>query len=119
MGKFEEYMVEEGFLDCLGHGVKEGWKAFAKKRAAEKKQDEKSELTQKIMTAEGDELKKLIRQMVEKNLTIDKKGKVKDAEGSEPVQSQAAAWLREHVRSQRRSKSSQDAQGRPVSALGS
>ncbi len=119
MGKFEDYMVDEGFLDCLGHGVKEGWRAFAKQRAQEKKQDEKSELTQKIMAAEGDELKKLVRQMVEKNLTVDKKGKVKDAEGSEPVQAQATAWLREHVRSQRRGKPSQDAQGRPVSALGS
>mgnify|MGYP001445025422 CR=1 FL=1 len=120
MGKFEEYMVDEGFLDCLSHGVKEGWRAYAKKRAQEKKQDEKSDLTQKIMTAEGDELKKLIRQMVEKNLTMDKNGKVKDAsDGNNTIQTQATAWLREHVRSQRRREPQKDAQRRSVFAFGS
>ena len=98
-------MVEEGFLDCVGHGVKEGWRAFSKKRTEERKQDKKQELSQKILTAEGEQLKQLVRQMVSQSLTIDKEGKIED-EGRTERKIKATSWLSEHVRSQGRDWSS-------------
>lgn len=110
MGKFQKYMVEEGFLDCVSHGVKEGWKAFSKKRIEEKKQDKKQELSQKMLTAEGDQLKQLVKQMVTQNLTINKEGKVEDERRLER-KTKATAWLSEHVRSQGRDRTPQNTQG--------
>ena len=92
MGKFQNYMIEEGLFGCIEHGVKEGWKSFAKKRAEEKRKDEKGEMSKKILAAEGDQLKKLIRQMVDRNFTIDKEGKVQDAEKQRNQAIQATTW---------------------------
>lgn len=113
MGKFQDFMIEEGFFDCVFHGMNVGYKAYAKKRKQEAKKDKKEDVKRKYMSAEGEELKDIIKKMIEDDLTIDKNGEViNDKQRSEKD------WLREHVCPQRRCKFKKNAQGRLVQTTG-
>lgn len=76
--KFKDYMIEEGeMFDAVKHGMSSGFKAFREKRVEQKNKSDNDALTAKIVTAEGDELKQIIKQIVSKGLTV-KDGKVQE-----------------------------------------
>ena len=98
MAKFKEYILEEGpFWDAICHGVKTGVAAFRSKRVEQSKPKEAKvtakTLTQKILTAEGDDLKQVVKQMVDKGFTM-KHGKVTKT----PRVTNAKDWLLECIR---------------------
>lgn len=104
MGNFKEFILEEGPLwDALCHGVKTGLEAFRSKRVEQKKPKEEPKvtpktLTQKILTAEGDDLKALVKQIVDNGYTV-KQGKVTKP----PLVKNSTDWLLECTRTKRAS----------------
>jgi len=65
--KFQEFVLEEGEL---WDAVRVGVKAFREKRQEQKSVTQEKKLTDKILTAEGGELRKLVKQIVDKGLTV-------------------------------------------------
>ena len=99
MGKFKEFVEAthwESFVAALSTGIK----TYAKKRR-EPPQPKAKEIQEKIVTAQGEELAKLVAQIVDNDFTI-KNGEVKEPSKDEPKK--ANDWLTEmkHVQSQRR-----------------
>jgi len=88
--KFKEQMVEEGFFDAVSAGVKEGLKAFKKKRQEDKHKTVKTEIEEKIMSATGKELETLIIKIVDNGYSI-KVGKVRKEDKPQRI----SDWLRE------------------------
>lgn len=112
--RFKEYMLEEGeMFDALKHGVSSGIKAFKKKRVEQKKASEEKALNDKIMTAEGEDLRRLIKQIVDKGLTV-QNGRVQQPCRVKHMNKEVL----ENVHSQRRNQASQDAQRRLASIAG-
>jgi hypothetical protein len=98
--RFKEYVISEGAQwDALMHGLVTGFKAYKSKRKEQKVKDEKKELKDKVMHAEGEELQKLIARMVDKGYQL-KNGEVKER----PKEKTVRSWMLEgtrNVRSQR------------------
>lgn len=67
--KFRDFALQEGQLwDAVRHGVRKGFKAYKDKRVDQKRKS--NSLIQRIMSAEGEELKDLVKQMVDDRLTV-------------------------------------------------
>lgn len=72
-GKFKEFVLEEGqFFDAIKIGLKAGFKAFRKAREQQATADEKKQISDALMNAEGEQLKTLVCKMVDKGYTIQK-----------------------------------------------
>jgi hypothetical protein len=109
--RFREFMLEEGdMLDAIKHGVSTGVKAYKKKRSQQKKRTKQQTLTDKIMAAEGDDLKNLISQIVDNGYTV-RNGKVQEPDRVKHMSKEVL----EHVFSQRRHEAKKDPQGRSTS----
>jgi recombination DNA repair RAD52 pathway protein len=109
--KFKEYMFEEGdMFDALKHSVKTGVKAFRKKREEQSKRSEEKALTNQILTAEGDDLRRLIKQIVDKGLTV------KNGEVIKPCRiKHMNKEVLEHVYAQRRNQAAESSKRRLAS----
>ena len=76
--RFKEFVLEEGdMIDALKHGFKTGIKAFQDKRKEQEKKTQKQKMTDAILTAEGGDLRRLIKKIVDDGYTVSN-GKVKD-----------------------------------------
>lgn len=98
MARFKEYILEEGpFWDAVCHGFKTGVDAFRSKRVEQSKPKEAKvtpkSLTQKILTAEGDDLKQVVKQIVDNGFKM-KHGKVIKP----PLVKNSKDWLLECIR---------------------
>ena len=68
---FKTFVLEEGgLLDAVKHGFKVGIKAFSEKRKVQAKQKECRIVADKILSAEGKELERLMRQVVDDGFSI-------------------------------------------------
>lgn len=92
MGRFRDHLVEEGFFDAVGDGIKAGVKAFNKRRQKDKTRDEKKEIEETILSAKGEELENLLAKIVKNGYSI-KDGKV----GREVSKDKFLDWLKENV----------------------
>ena len=109
--RFKEYMLEEGeMFDAIKHSVKTGVKAFRKKREQQKNKSVEKALTDQIMTAEGEDLRRLIKQIVDKGLTV-KNGKVQQPCRIKHMNKEVL----EHVHAQRRNQVAENSKGRLAS----
>lgn len=104
MARFKDFVLEEGpFWDAICHGVSKGMEAFKEKRAQQAKKEERpkpKDLGQKLLAAEGEELKSVIKQIVDNGFTI-KQGKVQ----KKPTETKATDWLLECIRTKKASRS--------------
>lgn len=104
MAKFKDFVLEEGpFWDAICHGFSKGVEAFNDKRAQQTKKQEKpkpKDLGQKLLAAEGEELKNVIKKIVDNGFTI-KQGKVQ----KKPTEAKATDWLLECIRTKKASRS--------------
>lgn len=83
MAAFKEYILEEGELwDAVKHGVSKGVKAFRQKQQQQKNKSEQKTLMNQLMNAEGDELKLVIKKIVDNGYTI--KGNGIEKMGTKP-----------------------------------
>ena len=113
--RFKEFVLEEGeMFDAVKHGMSTGFKAFRAKREQQKHKTQADVLTDKIMTAEGEDLRILIKQIAAKGLMV-KDGKVQEPSRIKPMNKEVL----ENVHTQRRNQAEKIAQGRPAFSLGS
>jgi len=74
--RFREFVLEEGELwDAMRVGVDTGVKAFKHKRKDQSKQSEVKKLSQQIFSAEGADLRLLVKKIVDNGYSI-KNGEV-------------------------------------------
>jgi hypothetical protein len=79
MAKFKEYLLEEGEQwDAIVHGFKTGWTAYKDKRTEQKQKTIKEKVNEKLLTAEGEQLKDLVKQIVSNDFRVTRNGELKD-----------------------------------------
>lgn len=76
--RFKDFILEEGELwDAVCFGVNKGLKAFKHKRQEQAKKSETTKLTQQILSAEGADIRRLVKKIVDNGYSV-KDGKVTD-----------------------------------------
>lgn len=76
MASFKQYVIEEGELwDAVKFGLSTGLKAFSKKREQQKAKSEPKTILRQMLSAEGEELKAVVKKIVDNGYTV-KDGRV-------------------------------------------